>query len=148
MTTLKKILVATDLSDESISAMAAAKQAAAWSGASVTLVHVFDPMPMVPPIALAPGYTIGEDVLSEIRENIQKGLEHLRAEHFGGGATTELKMIEGSNPSHAICSFAKEGGYDLVVIGTHGRRGASRLLLGSVAERVVREAPCSVWVAR
>lgn len=52
------------------------------------------------------------------------------------------------DPASEVLRFVREGNFDLVAMGTHGRKGLKRLVLGSVAERVVREAPCSVLVVR
>lgn len=52
------------------------------------------------------------------------------------------------DPAEEVLRFVREGGFDLVAMGTHGRKGIRRLVLGSVAEKVVREAPCSVLVVR
>jgi nucleotide-binding universal stress UspA family protein len=51
-------------------------------------------------------------------------------------------------PAAEIARLAQEGSFDLVVVATHGRRGVKRVLLGSVAERIVRDAPCTVLVVR
>jgi nucleotide-binding universal stress UspA family protein len=51
------------------------------------------------------------------------------------------------DPARLVGRVARESGYDLVVVGTHGRRGLRRAVMGSVAERIVREAPCAVLVA-
>ena len=59
----------------------------------------------------------------------------------------QTEVIEGS-PAHVICEVARAQNLDLIVMNTHGRSGASHLLIGSVTERVVRNAPCSVWTFR
>jgi nucleotide-binding universal stress UspA family protein len=59
----------------------------------------------------------------------------------------ETKMVEG-HPAETICRVAKEEGCDLIVMGTHGRSGLGRLLLGSVAEQVLREAACPVLTVK
>ena len=65
----------------------------------------------------------------------------------GADQQVERKTIMG-DPSNEIVRIAKDGGYDLIVMSTHGRTGLSRLLMGSVAERVIRHAPCPVFVIR
>ncbi len=69
-----------------------------------------------------------------------------KAEDISGG-TVSSQLIEGT-AGKEIVRFAREGGLDLIVVGTHGRTGVRHLVLGSVAERVVREAHCPVLVAR
>jgi nucleotide-binding universal stress UspA family protein len=62
--------------------------------------------------------------------------------------TLRLARITDLSPAAAITAYAEEHHVDLVLMGTHGRRGVAHLFLGSVAERVVREAPCPVLVVR
>jgi nucleotide-binding universal stress UspA family protein len=59
----------------------------------------------------------------------------------------ETRLLQGYAPTE-ICNFADENAFDLIVMGTHGRRGVKHLLLGSVAERVVRTASCPVLTVR
>ena len=148
MESLRRILVACDLGDEAARALEYAKHLGALSGAEIVMAHVFDPMPMVPPIALAPGYTIGDEIIGEIRTNIREALERLKSENFPDASKVKLELLEGSSAAHLLCEYAANHKIDLIVVGTHGRKGASRFLLGSVAERIVREAGCSVLVAR
>ncbi|MCA9580711.1 MAG: universal stress protein [Myxococcales bacterium] len=142
------VMITTDLSDASGVALAAGADVAKRVGAKVTLVHVFDPMPMVPPMAMAPGYTLGENIVAEIRASIAKGLDRQKKEILGDVESVEIQILEGSSPARVACEFAESAGVDLIVVGTHGRKGPSRWILGSVAERIVRIAPCSVLVAR
>jgi nucleotide-binding universal stress UspA family protein len=77
-----------------------------------------------------------------------EALEHWRAEAEGiAGRQVRSAMPVGKAPTELI-RFASEGAYDLMVMATHGRTGFRRLVLGSVAERVVRQADCSVLVVR
>ena len=80
-------------------------------------------------------------------EEVARGLEHI-AQRELGGLSCELRSVTHPSPAVALCEQASEWKADLCVVGTHGRGGLSRLLLGSVAERVVRHAPCDVLVAR
>jgi len=89
-----------------------------------------------------------------VREVIQRCFE--RAEFLvartadeleAAGFRTSVRTID-RDPAHAIVDSARAWGADLIVIGSHGRTGFDRLLLGSVAETVVRRAPCSVEVVR
>jgi nucleotide-binding universal stress UspA family protein len=92
----------------------------------------------IPPIAFG-AYPIAE-MRAAAHKRLAATLVHL-------GISGDIAVTEGP-PSDAIVRLAAEQGVDLIVIGTSGRRGIDRLLLGSVALRVVREAPCSVLVAR
>jgi nucleotide-binding universal stress UspA family protein len=60
----------------------------------------------------------------------------------------ELAVIADHAPARAICDYAESHGVDLIVLGSHGRGGMERWLIGSVAERVVRHAACNVYVVR
>ena len=64
------------------------------------------------------------------------------------GATVELMAIDSDNAARAIVDYAAKVSADLILIGTHGRKGLSRILVGSVAEAVVRDAGCSVLIVR
>ena len=77
-----------------------------------------------------------------------KLLEESAARATSSGAVgVEAKLVEGV-PFKEIISFARAGNYDLIVMGTHGRSGLKHALLGSVAEKVVRKAPCAVLTVR
>ncbi|MBW2463167.1 MAG: universal stress protein [Deltaproteobacteria bacterium] len=69
-----------------------------------------------------------------------------RGEH--AGARVKTAVIRSNNPADTICEFATDQGVDLILMGTTGRAGLARFLIGSVAERVVRHAPCPVMVLR
>lgn len=141
----KKILIPVDFSAHSSFAVKLGADLARRSAASVTVLHVFDPLPY----ALPADYQVftpeqREQLQSEIRKSL--AALRLRAE-TGGAARVETQTLEGS-PVTEIVRLAAEGGFDLIVMGTHGRRGVKHALLGSVAERVVRSAPCPVLTAR
>ncbi len=96
------------------------------------------------------GPTAGHDVV----ESRNKSFERARELVEGAAAQLELKGFHPSvstpdaDPRHAIVEAAREWPADLIVIGSHGRRGLDRLFLGSVAESVARHAPCSVDIVR
>ena len=69
-------------------------------------------------------------------------------DHNLAGIETDVAWIEGTTPAKAICDYAESHGINLIVVGSHGRGGVERWLLGSVAERVVRHATCNVYVVR
>ena len=84
-------------------------------------------------------------------EDVRRGATHLAeaqvARAHAAGATAESLVVEGT-PADALLEVAAERGADLIAIGTHGRRGLRRLLVGSVAESVVRRSPVPVVVVR
>jgi nucleotide-binding universal stress UspA family protein len=138
---MRKILVATDFSPPARHAQQLAVDWARAFGASVTLLHAyavptylfFDGSSYVPP----PG------VVAEIVASAAHGLAHAKTEATTGGVDVQTVTEEGA-PADVIVRHAREHGFDLIVIGTHGRRGISRVVLGSVAERVVRTATVPV----
>jgi nucleotide-binding universal stress UspA family protein len=142
---MPKILLATDFSDGSAAAERTAVALARKLGATVTAFHVLEP-----PAYSAPNLTFyvpAPEMLREAQratqETLRKTEERIRAE----GVTVDSQFIEGV-PASEIVRAADEGNYDLVVIGTHGRTGLQRLVLGSVAERVVRLCPRAVLTVR
>jgi nucleotide-binding universal stress UspA family protein len=143
------VLAATDLSEASLPVVGAAARAAERRNARLVVVTAVDwsyaawgsvagapfgATPVVPP----PETQL--EVRSAMRETMKRELERV-------GATGETLVIDGS-PASAIAEQAETLGAELIVVGTHGRTGFSRLALGSVAERVVRAAACSVLVVR
>jgi nucleotide-binding universal stress UspA family protein len=85
-----------------------------------------------------PWSTVRDAVLASARAQADK----LAAEH---GGTFQVELVQGP-PAHVITEHAEHGGHDLIIVGAYGHRGFRRLLLGSVAESIVRHAPCSVLV--
>ena len=87
------------------------------------------------------------DTIAALREHNTAALAALLAPRRGRVAFGETRIIDG-DPRDVVLGVARELAADLIVIGTHGRRGLSRLLLGSVAEDIVRRAPCPVLAVR
>lgn len=85
-----------------------------------------------------------DKTLDQLRHDLQRAAERLRAAGFG----TSVEMSEEGEPAGAILDAAQQWGADLIVVGSHGRSGLDRFLLGSVSDRVVRHARCSVQVVR
>lgn len=141
---LRSILVPTDFSPHAATALEAAVDLARRFEAKLTLLHVYAAPGLVMPEAfVAASPAASRDLL----DAIDRSLADLRARTQGPGLTVTSQAIQG-RPAHEICEAARQGGHDLIVIGTHGRTGITRFFLGSVAERVVRAAPCPVLVAR
>ena len=142
------ILVATDFSDASLPAVAAAVEEARRTGARLSIMHTVDLSPgLLAGLELSTGvmaYGAPSVLPAELREAVDDMLSGALARL---GADGDRIVVEGQ-PAAAIVHTAAELRADLVVLGTVGRTGLPRLLLGSVAEAVVRNAPCSVLVAR
>jgi nucleotide-binding universal stress UspA family protein len=135
----RKVLVATDFSDASGGALALARSVARTEGAALTVVHVME-LP-----ALPEGLQV--DLVTPLTEAADARFVPLmaavRADVPGAAQRLELGA-----PWERILEVSREIGADLVVVGTHGRRGVVHALLGSVAERVVRLSPVPVLTVR
>jgi nucleotide-binding universal stress UspA family protein len=127
MIRVTKILYPTDFSSYSNQAYFHAVGLAETYGASLTVVYVHTPG--------SPGD----------KAHWQSQLEQVRPAN--PKIVVRHVLLEG-DPAAEIARFAADAGIDVIVIGTHGRTGVDRLVMGSVAERVMREAPCSVLVVK
>lgn len=114
-------------------------------GSQVRVISVVQPFrPDIPEAGLALDY---EQLSAPLLETAQQLVDGVAAVLRRLGSTVETKVRRG-DPRFEIVDEAKEWRADLIVVGSHGRTGIERWLLGSVAEYVVRHAPCSVEVAR
>jgi universal stress protein A len=140
----KRILCPTDFSPPAEAAVHAAADLARDSGAELTLVHVYQwPIPPLPEVQI-----VRPELLQDTLSALEQDLAAARAAALEKGAPrVDTLLLEGS-AWHRIVDAARERGADLVIVGTHGRTGLRHVLLGSVAEKVVRHAPCSVLVVR
>jgi nucleotide-binding universal stress UspA family protein len=145
----KKILCAVDFSDSSREAMRRAADLAVASGGALTLFHVAH-VPMtgfVDGQAMMP--TTGPELTRELSADAEKSLADWKKRAEEMGAQSVSTQVAAGVPWHMIVEVLEaDRTIDLVVIGTHGRTGLGRVLLGSVAETVVRHAPCAVLVVR
>jgi nucleotide-binding universal stress UspA family protein len=140
----KRVLVPVDGSETSNKALVTALQLARISGGRVRVVHSLDEL------AYLWGYEYRGDTLTLAREQASKVLESAAAMAQSAGVTAEQQLVEdpGVRLGEAIAREARQWEADLIVVGTHGRRGIGRVLLGSGAEQVVRSAPVPVLVIR
>jgi len=144
---IRTVLVSTDFSDFGDAAISHAFRVAKDYGARVVLLHVLDASPPPNPL-YAHYYPIPTP--EQIRQAEAKAHEELRAripEALRRSDRVETQVAQGS-PAGEILRVADEQQASLIVISTHGRTGLRRLALGSVAERVIRDAPCPVLVVR
>jgi nucleotide-binding universal stress UspA family protein len=135
---IRKILFPTDFSDASDAPLATASSLARDNNSKLLIVHVHEPN-----VVYAEGLGAAYGALSlEQREDSKALLESVKPAF--PGIDVERRLLDGA-PADAIVDFARsEEGVDLIVMGTHGRTGITRLLMGSVAEAIVRKAPCPV----
>jgi nucleotide-binding universal stress UspA family protein len=142
------VVAATDLSDPSLPAITAGAAAAQRSGARLVVVSAIDwtspgsvqALGLIGAVPALPPPELCEEVRGVLRSTLEQAMGRL-------GVVGEARVLEGSAAS-AIVACAEELGAGLVVVGTHGRTGLARLTLGSVAERVIRGAGCSVLAVR
>lgn len=139
----RKILVATDFSPHAENALKLAAELARQSPATLQIIHVYDVLPYTLPEGL-PVYEAGQ--MARIREELGLQLRKLASEAQRSGVQEVASAVIEGQASAEIVRQAEEGQFDLIVLGTHGRGGFAHLLLGSVAERVVRKASTPVLV--
>ena len=144
MVNFDHLLVTTDLSAESECGLQAAAEMAARFGSRLTLLSVIDFDAVLPPGPLALPENKERRLRDEMTGRVEKRLTELKDALLNDVKTVRLITIEGPSAAEAICDYAKKESSDLIVMSTRGRTGLPRLLLGSVAERVVRNAPCPV----
>ncbi|REJ74264.1 MAG: universal stress protein [Planctomycetota bacterium] len=147
MIQLRHILHPTDFSEPARQAMAYALELAQRFDAELHAFYVVPPMAVMP--WSSSGYVPPSMVEAEERHRLEAAdmLQSLMPSNEGGNPTVHHVVRDGT-PFVRIIEYAREAGIDLIVIGTHGHTGLKHMLLGSVAERVVRKAPCPVLTVR
>lgn len=138
--TIAHVLVPLDWSTPAEQALDYAIKLAGPYQARLTLLHVIQP-------GVDVRGTLPESYWQAVETEAQEGMAAARAHVTAAGITAETVLMYGV-PWQAIVDTAGARHVDLIVLGTHGRTGFKHFLLGSVAERVVRHAPCSVLVVR
>jgi nucleotide-binding universal stress UspA family protein len=142
--TAQHILVPTDFSEYADYALDYAIELAKVLQAHLTVLHVFHLSPLAlgeaPPAVLA-------DTLAAMEANVQHQTQMALARVQEAGLQGDSAIVEGI-PFQVIINTAESMDVDLIVMGTHGRTGLTHALMGSVAEKVVRLAPCPVLVTR
>ena len=142
---ITRILVPVDFSADSNRAVHYAAMLAGQVGASVELLHVVEDFSYG---VLSEGYAPNvPDLMQETINDAVERLASLQASVFPPGSDVDTVAYVG-RPAPTILEYAKAGGVDLIVMGTHGRTGLSHLIMGSVAEKVLRAAPCPVLTVR
>jgi nucleotide-binding universal stress UspA family protein len=139
-----KILVAVDDSEFSEQALRFAAAHVPAQGAEIRVLHVLQPIAFSAPPQMAAAYAPElESQGKEARELVERAAAALRPKGFKVETAVEKGDIR-----LKIVDCAAEWNADLIVVGSHGRTGIPRVLLGSVAEFVARQAPCSVLIVR
>ena len=146
MITLRKIVVTTDLSDHSLSALEYAATFSLLYGAKLYLLHVEDVGP--PPMYAThlPDFA-GEQFSAQATESARRDLDRFVSEKIAPDLNIS-PVVRIGNPVDEITRFAREEGIDIIVMATHGRTGLKHVLMGSVAEKVVRTSPVPVLTVK
>ncbi|MEW6571390.1 MAG: universal stress protein [Nitrospirota bacterium] len=142
---IKSILFPTDFSEGSSQALLYAVDIAKRYGSRLYLIHV------IYDVVKAAGWYVPhmsmDELYKDIEKSAQKELERFGIEELSGLKNIERHIIRGV-PHEEIVNFTNKNKIDLIVIGTHGKKGIDRVLFGSTAAQVVRFAPCPVLTVR
>ena len=136
---VKKILLATDFSSVSEKAAAYARALARRFSSTVEIAHVFDPSDVTSYEEAIVGLPVNER-----RRTANEDLERLRDGFSASGINAQTTSPDGHRPSAGLLKIAKEHAVDLIIAGTQSKSGMERLLLGSTAEQLIRNAECPV----
>ncbi len=135
---VRRVMVPIDFSEASVRALKHGRELALTYGAEIVALHAIEEVVLPMAYGMAPKQVDAEAV----RPNVEEALADLLAEHVGvEHARAEIRV---GYPPQEILDAITDESIDWVVMGTHGRQGLNRLLMGSVAERIVRHAPCPV----
>jgi nucleotide-binding universal stress UspA family protein len=143
-----KILLATDGSKFSEAATQAAAATIVPKNSEVLVLQAVEPLSYSTPPQMAPGYAPElagkrEEQMKDAKASVAATAKVLES----AGFAVKTRVVE-ADPRTAILDIGEESGVDLIVLGSHGRRGLQKFLLGSVAESVARHARCSVLIVR
>lgn len=152
MQPIQKILVPVDFSETSESAARYALAVAQSLGAELELMHVWElPHHLMPyttlgdPAQAVPFFGVAEDEIKKEMTEFLSRLEQGMVQIMDASRFLNLKhRLEQGRASDTIIHLAQKEGFDLIIMGTHGRRGLRHMVMGSVAEDVVRASPCPV----
>lgn len=148
MTDFKRILVPIDFSLGSRVALQHALAIARRFGATVEVMHVWEPEPVIAPNQLGWVSTDADSFWRNMSGELRRRLDEMLREEAPELASDIPVKVEAGYVVHELLRQIEQGGFDLVVMGTHGRTGLSHLVMGSVAERVVRMSKAPVLTVR
>jgi nucleotide-binding universal stress UspA family protein len=146
MIRIKNVLVATDFSEPSAAALDYCREVARTYGATLHVLHVVEDLRWRYATDMAPAALVG--VQEDVEASAASRLNALVTDEDRRQLRAHTVALTAIVPSEAIVQYAKTEGVDVIVMGTHGRNGLAHLFMGSVAERVVRLAPCPVLTVR
>jgi nucleotide-binding universal stress UspA family protein len=139
----KHILVAYDFSERARVALQNGVELAKRFGSKLTVLHVRDSSV---PVADESGDRL--ETTEEVDETREARLSRVCADAIADLENTHTEVIESDDIAETLCEYAKDRGVDLIVAGNQGISGIVRVLMGSVAEEIVRHAPCAVLIVR
>ena len=144
MSLFRTILVAIDFSEHADLALETAIELARDSGGRLLLLHAYEiPLGTIPPYGVA----IPDSLLTDVRDAAARRLAKAANKAEAAGVPCETQILHAA-PAEGIAEAARACGVDLIVMGTRGLTGLKHVLLGSVAERTVRLAPCPVLTVK
>jgi nucleotide-binding universal stress UspA family protein len=145
MPLINRILVPIDFSPHSRRALQYACELSKKMDASLVLIHAY----AIPAYTLPEGYIMASPAtIAEIMTKIETAMGEAKRDALAAGARVEDVLVVEGIPFAEIVRAARDKKCDLIIMGTHGRTGLKHALLGSVAEKVVRKAPCAVLTVR
>ena len=147
MLTIKQILVPTDFGEPADAALTYGRELTGRFGATLHVLHVAENI-YITTFGAETYAAVAPDLQHELEEAARVRLNELVIDSDGSGPRTKAVVMTSASPAFAIIDYAKEHGIDLIVMGTHGRGALAHMLMGSVAERVVRLASCPVLTVR
>jgi nucleotide-binding universal stress UspA family protein len=147
MIALKNILIATDFGEAADSALAYGRELAARFGATLHVLHVAQNV-YLSALGAENFATIAPNLHQDFVDAAVKELDKRLIDCDRNGPSTRRLVVTSSSPAFAIVDYASDRDIDLIVMGTHGRGPLGHLVMGNVAERVVRLAPCPVLTVR
>lgn len=143
MISIKRILVPTDFSEHGTTALKYAVEFASQFGATVDLMHVIDAVPAGALLSYRPI----EELKLSMENHAESEMEKLHSEWSEYSFPVNRVIVQG-HPFVEIVRHARENSADMIIMGTHGRGAIAHMMLGSVAEKVLRKAPCPVLIVR
>lgn len=147
MIAMKNILVATDFGEAADNALVYGRELAQRFDATLHVLHVAENV-YISAFGAETYASFAPDLQRDLEETAHRRLAEAIVDSDGSGPTILPVVMTSSSPAFAIIDYAREHNIDLIIMGTHGRGALGHLLMGSVAERVVRLAPCPVLTIR
>ncbi len=142
------IVVATDFSEASLTALETAYDLALQGGHTLYLVHVMEPFVVTgdPTAMLHPSV---EQTYQEARDRLETLIpEQWIDDEKANSLVVKSSVLTAASSAQAITRFAQGKNADLIIVGTHGRKGLTRMLMGSTAESLLRRSPCTLLIVK